>query len=213
MEKISCIYEIVNKVNDHRYIGSTAWFKKRKRVHISLLKRNKHHSLYMQNAWNKYGAKNFIFKIVEECSIEKLIEREQFYIDTQHPEYNILQIAGSSLGYKHTKKAKNKISAGNTGRKRTEEVKKRMSESQRGNTHALGYKHTEEAKKKMVESCKGRPPPNSILTEKIVLDLRKQFKQKDNTATDFCDEAANEYGVTTAAIQKVVYRQNWKHVV
>lgn len=28
--------------------------------------------------------------------------REQYYIDTLKPEYNILQLAGSSLGYKHT---------------------------------------------------------------------------------------------------------------
>jgi len=31
-----------------------------------------------------------------------LIEREQYYIDLLNPEYNILKIAGSRLGVKHT---------------------------------------------------------------------------------------------------------------
>jgi group I intron endonuclease len=33
-----------------------------------------------------------------------LIEREQYYLDTLEPKYNILKIAGSSLGYKHSLK-------------------------------------------------------------------------------------------------------------
>lgn len=36
------------------------------------------------------------------ASEEKLLEREQYYLDLLKPKYNILTIAGSSLGYKHT---------------------------------------------------------------------------------------------------------------
>lgn len=48
--------------------------------------------------------------ILEYCSINQLIEREQFYIDVLAPEYNILRIAGSSLGYKHSSKSLEKMS-------------------------------------------------------------------------------------------------------
>jgi len=31
-----------------------------------------------------------------------LISKEQYYLDNLKPEYNIAQVAGSTLGYKHT---------------------------------------------------------------------------------------------------------------
>jgi group I intron endonuclease len=31
-----------------------------------------------------------------------VVEREQYYMDSLEPEYNILKVAGSSLGFKHT---------------------------------------------------------------------------------------------------------------
>ncbi len=51
----------------------------------------------------KYGYSKFRLEILEYCSVENLLEREQYYIDLLKPEYNILAVAGSSLGYKHTK--------------------------------------------------------------------------------------------------------------
>jgi hypothetical protein len=48
-------------------------------------------------------------EIIEYCKEDICIEREQYYIDFLQPEYNILKIAGSSKGYKHTKEALEKI--------------------------------------------------------------------------------------------------------
>jgi hypothetical protein len=39
---------------------------------------------------------------LEYCKKENVISREQYYFDFLNPEYNILKIAGSSLGYKHS---------------------------------------------------------------------------------------------------------------
>ena len=50
----------------------------------------------------KHGYSNFKLEILEYCAPEECIEREQYYIDTLKPEYNILNVAGSTLGYKHT---------------------------------------------------------------------------------------------------------------
>lgn len=43
--------------------------------------------------------------------------REQYYLDKLKPKYNILKIAGSSLGYKHTSITKAKMSINNTKEK------------------------------------------------------------------------------------------------
>ena len=57
---------------------------------------------YIYNALLKEGYSGFRLDILEYCDKEKVIEREQYYIDLMKPEYNILRVAGSSLGYKHS---------------------------------------------------------------------------------------------------------------
>ena len=50
----------------------------------------------------KYGFSKFSLYILEYCTSENVIEREQYYLDVIKPEYNIVEKAGSTLGYKHT---------------------------------------------------------------------------------------------------------------
>jgi group I intron endonuclease len=59
----------------------------------------------------KYGHENFIFKILEYCPIKDLMVREQYYLDTLEPEYNILKFARSSRGYLHTEATKELLSS------------------------------------------------------------------------------------------------------
>jgi len=54
------------------------------------------------NALLKYGYSNFMVEILEYCEPEDVISREQHYFDTLSPEYNILKVAGSRLGKKHS---------------------------------------------------------------------------------------------------------------
>src|SRR5439155_23124025 len=49
----------------------------------------------------KYGFSNFSLEILEFCNKE-LLKREQYYLDNLKPQYNIVETAGSTLGYKHT---------------------------------------------------------------------------------------------------------------
>jgi group I intron endonuclease len=58
----------------------------------------------------KYGYVNFSISILEYCDKSILIEREQHYLDSLQPKYNILKLAGSSLGYTHTQESKDKRS-------------------------------------------------------------------------------------------------------
>jgi group I intron endonuclease len=50
-----------------------------------------------------HGYSNFKLEILEYCNPKDLVKREQRYIDILTPEYNVLNTAYSSLGYKHTK--------------------------------------------------------------------------------------------------------------
>lgn len=56
----------------------------------------------------KYGHSKFSLEILEYCRPEDVIKVEQKYINLLQPEYNILKVAGSTLGYIHTEEAKKK---------------------------------------------------------------------------------------------------------
>jgi group I intron endonuclease len=109
----SSIYKITNLINDKCYIGSAIDPKTRFYVHKSHLRKNKHHSILLQRAWNKYGENSFIFEVIEECPADDLIIREQYYIDTIEPVYNIARIAGNCLGVKFSKESSIKKSINN----------------------------------------------------------------------------------------------------
>jgi|SRR5690349_2929303 group I intron endonuclease len=57
----------------------------------------------------KYGYSSFKLEILEYCDPSEVIAREQYYIDTFNPKYNVLKVAGSTLGYKHTEETKAKF--------------------------------------------------------------------------------------------------------
>lgn len=76
------IYRIYCKTSKKSYIGST-WrtFKIRWKQHLRLLNNNKHHSIKLQRAFNKYGTDDFYLEILEIIDKEeKLLEKEAFYI-------------------------------------------------------------------------------------------------------------------------------------
>lgn len=87
--KQSGIYMIKNILNNNKYIGSTNNFKRRFNKHRSELRKNIHHSIHLQRAYNKYGEDKFIFVILGICEPvhDTLLMLEQKYLDLQ-PEYN-----------------------------------------------------------------------------------------------------------------------------
>ena len=89
--KISGIYCIINLKNGNRYIGSSKNIRQRLWSHRAELRHNKHENSHLQAAWNKYGEQNFDYYVIEVCDKDKLLEREQEYINIMKPEYNINQ--------------------------------------------------------------------------------------------------------------------------
>jgi group I intron endonuclease len=90
------IYKIARKNGQPEdcYIGSSINGKYRWQKHRSTLKGQYHENIILQRAWNKYGEDSFEFVIIEQTTESTLLEREQFYIDSIKPRYNIAFIAG-----------------------------------------------------------------------------------------------------------------------
>ena len=78
--RFSGIYGIRNIVNEMIYIGQSYNIHKRWNEHKYDLRTNIHHNQKLQNAWNKYGEKNFLFFVVEKCNQDIINDREIFWI-------------------------------------------------------------------------------------------------------------------------------------
>lgn len=108
---VSGIY-VISQVGTNRcYIGSSAAIRQRLYCHRKLLNQGKHHSHFLQNAWNKHGAEAFEFSVIEECAPELLLAIEQRYIDAFNPEFNVCKTAGSRRGVPQSPAARAKIRA------------------------------------------------------------------------------------------------------
>lgn len=117
-KKLTGVYAIRNITNDDIYIGSTAiGFGERFCEHKSLLNRKVHNNPILQAAWNKYGQDSFFFGIVEVCEKHETLIREQFFLDSLNPKYNLAKVAESNFrGRKHSNESKKKMSISRSGR-------------------------------------------------------------------------------------------------
>jgi group I intron endonuclease len=138
------IYKIQSLVHPDRiYVGSAVDIKRRWVNHLLKLKNNKSENSKIQNHYNKYGKGDLQFSIIESfdfISKEHLLSREQHYIDTLKPFFNIVKIAGSNLGFKHSKETIEKNRKSHLGTHPTKEAKENMSKSKIGNINGSGNK-------------------------------------------------------------------------
>jgi group I intron endonuclease len=127
------IYEIINVVTGDSYIGQSAVLNYRRFQHFNDLRNGKHHEIYLQRAYNKYGKDSFLFNVLLYCEMFELDRYEQALVDRLNPAYNLRKICVVS----------------NRGVHHTEEAKQKMSLAAIGHTRWLGKKHSEETKMKM----------------------------------------------------------------
>ena len=181
----------------------------------------------------KYSYSCFSLEILEYCDRSEVVTREQydpFGVDLLKPYYNILKIAGSFLGFKHSPKTIAKMK----NRIWTEEQKAKHLERLK-NLHAnLEYqarrlehlknlhlsKEHQEHLKRLNLSQKGRPRPEGAGLPSVALEV---FDTKNNEAIVYealatrspsygrprssISEAARAIGVTETAIRNAFKRK------
>jgi hypothetical protein len=93
------IYIIKNRINDLKYVGQAKKFRKNKKKEFGYNGRFKEHissnpTYHMDRVIKKLGPENFYVELLEECSLDKMDEREVHHImknNTLHPHgYNIV---------------------------------------------------------------------------------------------------------------------------
>nr|DAF80790.1 MAG TPA: intron associated endonuclease [Bacteriophage sp.] len=120
MEKISGIYCIENLLNNEKYVGKSNNIYKRWQDEKRALRKHYFHNVHMQRVWDKYGEDIFIFYIIEQCSEDILMDREQFWInklDTYYHGYNQTLGGEGTLGVVFSDERKEKLRQAHLGDK------------------------------------------------------------------------------------------------
>ena len=191
ISKKSGIYKIINKINQHYYVGRSNNFQSRWQAHRNKLRKGLHDNEHLQNAWNKYGPAAFEFIVVEyvdgDISNQQLAEVRyirKFIEDRRDGIFNCCNKSDSAGGGGTlTEAGRLRMKQKATGKKPTDEVRRKLSEMAKArvardklnktgifsdehrklvsqinlnNTHALGKSHTEETKQKIGNSLRNR---------------------------------------------------------
>lgn len=154
----------------------------------------------LYNSFLKYGVKEHLFEIIEECEIDLLNKKELFwqkyYKSISEKGLNCFYTADEN-GYREiSEKTKLKMSIAQKGRKHSEETRFKISKNN------SGKKHTIESKIKMSNSSKGkygRSGKHNPMAIKII-------NVETNQTWDTIRKCAKYYGVDPSTVS------NWiKH--
>ena len=135
------IYKITNLINGKVYIGQTGLPSVQDRFNEHVKKAKQHVNRYLYDAMNYYGVDNFSVEELEHCDKNELDSREIFWISHYHSNdknfgYNMTSGGGGGDTWTHNpnKAATSaKLRLANTGKKRSAEFSKRLSEIKKGN--------------------------------------------------------------------------------
>lgn len=167
------IYKITSP-SGRIYIGQSWNIKERIRGYkkASFIIRKERQQPVLVASFNKYGAKNHLFEICHELppdvSQEVLDTYEIFYWQQYiYCGFNMMNVKEPGLGGKLAQSTKDKISISHTGKKLSEEHKKKLSAFFKGRKNPLsahkgeknpfyGKRHSDETMAKIKESKKGK---------------------------------------------------------
>ena len=177
----SGVYRWVNNISKNTYVGSAIDLSNRLSRYYHNSELTKKNARPISQALLKYGHSNFTLEILEYCSKDNLLERENYYLDTLKPEYNILKYAYSMLGYKHTADAIGKLKS------------KKISKEHRL-LLSLTHKNkivSDETRAKL-SSAIADFKRNNPLSEKQLANLRSKSVEREGVAVSVLNSETNE---------------------
>jgi group I intron endonuclease len=114
------VYCITNTTNGNQYVGQTKnELNRRWKEH--LYEATKYNTRPLYRAINKYGRDSFKIRILEELPIEKLNEREAYWIEKLNTFNNGYNATSGGDHFDHNEETKSKISIGMSNVERNEE--------------------------------------------------------------------------------------------
>ncbi len=172
----SGVYRITNLKNKKNYIGSAITKKSscnrlyfRFRDHFF----NHHKELPLKRAIKKYGIQHFSWEILEFTEPVSTRESETGWIQKLKPEYNVLESASSSFGYRHTVESLQKMKAGYS-----ESRRKRIGDLNRGK------KVSREFREKVVHFALHRTPEQKERHKQACLNFNRKTFSKPTQVLD-----------------------------
>ena len=225
------IYKITNKINNLSYIGQSTQIEQRFREHKKSYNwyREKNKKLYKDIL--EYGINNFSFEILEECSIEELNNKEQYYIkyyNTYPDQYNMtpggqFNAEESHPSHKLTKQDVINIRT----RYNNQEIKNEVYEDYKNLIGESGFHkiwngdtwknimpevYTTENKNfhKHNTSNQGSKNGRSKMTEQDVYQIRLRRKNGENIREVYKDYSNK---LTYGSFTNIWSYQNWKNIV
>ena len=211
----SGIYRIMCVPTGRLYIGSAISLQSRWRVHLHGLRQNKHHSITLQRAFNKYGESAFAFEVIELVLPPFLIAREQHYLDTLQPfgskGFNTDRIAGSRYGSTVSPEAREKLRLANLGRKDSEETIRKRAESGKGRTHSketrakistlkMGHTVSDEAREHMRAAQLGKKQSAEHLEKRRRALTGRSVSEETRAKIAASNVAGNEWRMKTLIV-------------
>ena len=179
----SGVYRWINRINNKTYIGSSTNLTIRFLDYYQMKDLLKHKTP-IHSALLKYGYSYFILEVSEYCAKKDTILKEQHYFNKLDPEYNVLKIAGSSSGFKHTKATIEKMK---TVHLTNDEIRLNRSSAR------LGFKVSESTRSKLSQISTAR-----IGVPVIVKNTNTNEEKEYINIT----EAAKAIGVSRTAVRK-----------
>jgi group I intron endonuclease len=142
---ISGVYALVNVVTGKMYIGGRQSIVKAISRHYKDLSKGLHKNHELQKDYCVYGDCCFGHALLEQCDLNQIHDREQWWMDNVEDKYNLSSSAygGHGLGIQTMK-----------GRVMSEETKRKIGEKSRSRTHS------QETRQKISKSKQGQTPWN-----------------------------------------------------
>lgn len=208
------IYEIRNLKTGCVYVGQTRQpFKKRFYYHRWQLRTNKHENPYLQASFNKHGEDCFGFFVrrivadandLDEAEIQEILKAK-----SEGKTYNMLSGGGGRPGIPLSAERRKELGELNrilnTGKKASDETKRKMSEIRRGKK-----RKKEDMDKSVATRTNNIVAGNKYKTQKITLEQAIEIKKALMNNVSYQDLAAT-YQITYSNINAIRSNRSWRY--